>query len=38
MIATARIQPASARSIFTGKHGKVNYMAYNNARLCGFSL
>ena len=38
MIATARVQPADARSILTGKHDTVKPVAGNCSRLCSFSM
>ena len=38
MIATARVQPAEARSILTGKHDTVNPLEGNSSRLCSFSM
>src|SRR5207248_3551081 len=37
-IATARVQPADARSIFTGKHETVKPVDGNCSRLCSFSM
>src|ERR1700752_5017060 len=37
MIATARVQPAEARSIFTGKHDMVNPVDGRSSKLCSFS-
>src|SRR5580700_10297754 len=37
MIATARVQPAEARSILTGKHDTVKPVEGNSSRLCSFS-
>ena len=38
MIATARVQPAEARSILTGKHDTVNPVDGSCSRLCSFSM
>ena len=38
MIATARVQPAEARSILTGKHDTVNPLEGRSSRLCSFSM
>ena len=37
-IATARVQPAEARSIFTGKHDTMNPVDGSASRLCSFSI
>ena len=37
-IATARVQPADARSIFTGKHDTVKPVDGSCSRLCSFSM
>ena len=37
-IATARVQPAEARSILTGKHDTMKPVAGNCSRLCNFSM
>jgi hypothetical protein len=38
MIATALVQPADARSIFTGKQDTVKPVDGNSSRLCSFSM
>src|SRR5450631_4536498 len=38
MMATARVQPADARSILTGKHDTVKPVDGNCSRLCSFSM
>ena len=38
MIATARVQPADARSIFTGKQDTMKPVAGKSSRLCSFSM
>src|SRR6185312_3209276 len=38
MIATARVQPADARSIFTGKHDTMKPVGGSCSRLCSFSI
>ena len=38
MIATARVQPADARSILTGKHDTMKPVGGNCSRLCSFSM
>jgi hypothetical protein len=38
MIATARVQRADARSIFTGKQATVNPVGGSASRLCSFSM
>ena len=38
MIATARVQPAEARSIFAGKQETVNPAEGSASRLCSFSI
>src|SRR5277367_5497122 len=38
MIATARVHPAEARSIFTGKQETVKPVAGSCSRLCSFSM
>jgi hypothetical protein len=38
MMATARVQPAEARSIFTGKHETVKPVDGSCSRLCSFSM
>ena len=37
-MATARVQPAEARSIFTGKHDTMNPVDGSCSRLCNFSM
>ena len=37
-IATALVQPAEARSIFTGKHDTMNPVDGSCSRLCSFSM
>ncbi len=37
MIATARVQPAEAARIFTGKHAMVKPSAGSASRLCSFA-
>jgi hypothetical protein len=37
-IATARVQPAEARSIFIGKQATVNPVGGSASRLCNFSM
>src|ERR1700739_1989856 len=37
-IAAARVQPAEARSIFTGKHETMNPVEGRSSRLCSFSM
>jgi hypothetical protein len=37
-IATARVQPADARSIFTGKQETANPVEGSDSRLCNFSI
>ena len=38
MMATARVQPADARSILTGKHETAKPVGGNCSRLCSFSI
>ena len=38
MIATARVQPAEARSILAGKHEIMNPFDGSASRLCNFSI
>ena len=38
MIATARVQPAEARSILTGKHDTAKPVDGKSSRLCSFSM
>ena len=38
MMATARVQPADAALIFTGKHATVKPDAGSASRLCSFSM
>jgi len=37
-MATARVHPADARSIFTGKHDTMNPVDGSCSRLCSFSM